>query len=245
MTQAAPRYKYGVIGPVMRDPTAGSPMAEPLLPPDVVRVATGIGIKDYTTEGVEDGMSRYWDCVDYVMKGGAQRTFLAGFPIAAQLGRERALKTFAETSRKTGVPASSDAEATIECMKHFGVTRIAVASRWAPEMNDLLIKYLTDAGFEVLYITTAGQWAAEAFAMSIEEGIKKAFQLAREAMKNAPQAEGLLMPGGTWRILAAIPVLEDDFAQPIFSNPTAVPWRLMHDGIAPAVPGWGRVLANP
>ena len=239
-------YRYGVIGPTGRvSAEERGAASEPVLPEDVVRVPTGIGIKDYTREGVEDGMTRYWPCVDEVVQGGAQRTFLAGFPIAAQLGRTRALQLFEETGRRTGLPASSDAEATIESMKHLGVTRVAVASRWAPEMNELLTRYLNDAGIEVLYITSAGQWAAEAFAMSIEQGIKLAFQLGREAMRNAPHAEGLLMPGGTWRILAAIPVLEEDFNKPVFSNPTAVPWRLIHDGVAPPVRGWGKLLETP
>ncbi len=237
-------YRYGSIGPTA--PQAGAdPRAEPLLPEDVVAVRTGIGIKDYTIEGVEDGMTRYWACVDEVVKGGAQRIFMNGFPIASQLGRPRSLKLFEETTTKTGVPATSDAEATIDAMKFMGVTRVTVASRWAKELNDALIRYLTDAGIEVLYITTAGQWAKEAFGMSIEQGVKLALQLGREAVKNAPQAQGLLMPGGTWRILAAIPILEEDAGKPVFSNPTAVPWRLMHDGAAPGIKGWGRLLENP
>ena len=236
-------YKYGVIGPTAGGD--GREAAEPLLPEDVVAVSNGIGIKDYTVDGVEDGMSRYWGCVDQVVKGGAQRIFQAGFPIASQLGRSRALKIYQETTEKTGLPASSDAEATIESMQHLGVTRITIASRWAKELNDKLTQYLTEAGFEVLHITSVGQWAKEAFAMSVEEGVKLAFQLGREAMKAAPQAEGMLMPGGTWRIFAAIPILEEDFGKPVFSNPSAIPWRLIHDGVAPPVKGWGRLLETP
>ncbi len=244
MQAAQVSYRFGVIGP-----TAGglerSPQFEPLLPSDVVQLSNGIGISDYTVDGVEEAIGRYPGCVDALVKQGAQRTFLAGFPISAQLGRERSLKLCQETQARTGLPASSDAEATIESMKHLGVTRVAVASRWANELNDKLVRYLTDGGIEVLYITSVGQWAKEAFAMSIEQGVKLAFQLGREAMRNAPQAQGLLMPGGTWRILAAIPILEEDFGKPVFSNPTALPWRLIHDGIAPPVSGWGRLLETP
>ena len=45
--------------------------------------------------------------------------------------------------------------------------------------------------------------------------------------------------------VAAIPILEEDFGKPVFSNPTAVPWRLIHDGIAPPVKGWGHLLETP
>lgn len=244
MQAAQVSYRFGVIGPAAGG-LERSPQFESLLPSDVVQLSNGIGISDYTVDGVEEAIGRYPGCVDDLVKQGAQRTFLGGFPISAQLGRERSLKLFQETQSRTGIPASSDAEATIESMKHLGVTQVAVASRWAKELNDKLVRYLADGGIEVLYITSMGQWAKEAFAMSIEQGVKLAFQLGREAMRNAPQAQGLLMPGGTWRILAAIPILEEDFGKPVFSNPTALPWRLIHDGIAPPVSGWGRLLETP
>jgi arylmalonate decarboxylase len=81
--------------------------------------------------------------------------------------------------------------------------------------------------------------------MSIEEGIKLAFQLAREAMRNAPKAEGLLLAGGAWRSLAAVPILEEDYGIPVVTNPIAQVWRLIAAGIAPPVKGWGRLLARP
>jgi maleate cis-trans isomerase len=110
-------------------------------------------------------------------------------------------------------------------------------------LNQALIAYLTHAGFEVLTVTSAGQWAKQAFSMSIEEGIRLAFQLAREAMRRAPRAEALLLPGGAWRSLAAVPILEEDFNVPVVTNPIAQVWRLIAAGVAPPVAGWGRLLA--
>jgi arylmalonate decarboxylase len=90
-----------------------------------------------------------------------------------------------------------------------------------------------------------GQWAKQAFSMSIEEGVKLAFQLGREAMKRAPKAEALLLAGGAWRSLAAVPILEEDYGIPVITNPIAQVWRLMAKGVAPPVQGWGRLLASP
>ncbi len=80
--------------------------------------------------------------------------------------------------------------------------------------------------------------------MSIEEGIKLAFLLGREAMRQAPTAEALLLAGGAWRSLAAVPILEEDFGIPVITNPIAPVWRLITAGIAPPVNGWGRLLAS-
>jgi arylmalonate decarboxylase len=239
------RFVAGTVSPIG---TARHPMPqpEPLLPPDIRRISSSIEISDYTTEGVNEAIQqRYWGCVDELMAQGAQSITLAGFPISSQLGRPRVLDLLEETARKTGVTADSHAEATVAAMRHLGVSRIAIASRWSDQLNQALVAYLTHANVEVLAVTSAGQWAKQAFSMSIEEGIKLAFQLGREAMRRAPNAEALLLAGGAWRSLAAVPILEEDFGVPVITNPIAQVWRLIAAGIAPPVKGWGRLLASP
>lgn len=221
------------------------PQPQPLLPPSIRRVSASIEISDYTAEGVNEAIrDRYWSCVDALVKQGAQSVTLAGFPIASQLGRPRVLALQEETAHRTGVTADSQAEATIAALRQLGATRIAVASRWSKPLNEVLAAYLTHAGIEVLAMTSAGQWAKQAFSMSIEEGVKLAFRLGREAMRQAPSAQALLLAGGAWRSLAAVPILEEDYGIPVVTNPIAPVWRLIAAGIAPPVEGWGRLLAS-
>jgi arylmalonate decarboxylase len=239
------RYIAGSVTPIGLD---RHPMSQPqpLLPPYVRRIASSIEISDYTKVGVDEAISkRYWTCVDELVKQGANSITLAGFPISSQLGRPRVLELLEETRKKTGLTADSQAEASIDAMRHMGMRRIAIASRWSDELNQKLVAYLTAADIEVLTVTSVGQWAKQAFSMSIEEGVKLAFQLSREAMRKAPDADGLLMPGGAWRSLAAVPILEEDFGKPVVTNPIAQVWRLIAAGIAPPVQGWGRLLATP
>jgi arylmalonate decarboxylase len=237
-----PRYIAGSVSPIGPD---RHPMSqpEPLLPADIRKISCSIEISDYTAEGVDEAIrARYWACVEELAKQGANSITLAGLPIASQLGRPRVLELLEETRKRTGLFADAHSEATIDAMRHLGMRRIAVASRWSDELNGKLTAYLTSAGFEVLTVTTAGQWAKQAFSMSIEEGVKLAFELGREAMRRAPQADGLLLPGGAWRSLAAVPILEEDFGKPVVTNPIAQVWRLISQGVAPPVKGWGRLL---
>lgn len=244
-TEAKVRYVAGSVSPIGPD-RHPMPQPEPLLPPDIKRISSSIEIPDYTADGVDEAIrARYWKCVDELVKQGANSITLAGFPISSQLGRPRVLELLQETTKRTGVAADSHAEASIDAMRHMGMRRIAIASRWSEELNRKLTAYLTSAGFEVLTVTSVGQWAKQAFSMSIEEGVKLAFQLGREAMRKAPDADGLLLPGGAWRSLAAVPILEEDFGKPVVTNPIAQVWRLISQGIAPPVKGWGRLLATP
>lgn len=237
------RYLAGIVSPIGEDRNPQS-RPEPLLPPDVACVAASIEVTDYTSDGVQTAIrERYWQCVDELVAKGAQSITLAGFPIASQLGRARVLELQEETQRRTGVSADSHAEATIAALQHLGAREIAIASRWSAELNAAFVAYLNEAGLKVLAITTADQWAKQAFSMSIEEGVKLAFQLGRQAMRAAPGAQALLLAGGAWRSLAAVPILEEDFGVPVVTNPIAPVWRLIAAGIAPPVQGWGRLLA--
>jgi maleate cis-trans isomerase len=243
VAEVKPGYIYGTVGPVDSGPR--DMQRERLLPPDVVGVNAGLNISDYTIEGVEDGISRYWDCVDRLVRQNAQSITLGGVPISSQLGRPRVLKIIEETERKTGLTADSSNEAIIAALNHLGAKQIAIASRWADQLNRSMVEYLSEAGITALAVTTAGQWAKEAFGMSIEKGMVLAMRLGREAMRRAPQAQALLLPGGTWRSLAAVPLLEDEFDLPVLTNSVAIAWRFMDQGIAPPIEGWGRLLANP
>lgn len=240
-----PRFIAGSATPIGpdRDP---HPNPEPLLPPDVQMVCRSIEISDYTIEGVNEAIAeRYWPVVDAFVKDGAHSIMLQGFPVASQLGRARVLELQAETTRRTGLIADSHAEATIAAIRLFGAKRIAIASRWSDQLNTALVEYLQAADLEILTITGVGQWAKQAFSMSIDEGVKLSFELAREAMRKAPKAELLLLPGGAWRSLAAVPILENDYGIPVVTNPIAEVWRLIDMGVAPPVKGWGRLLASP
>jgi maleate isomerase len=236
-------YTWGMIAPTSGEDEDAAEKPLHLLPPEVKRVTSGLQLKDYTTEGVEDGMTRFWPCVDELIAKGAQRVVLAGVPISSQLGRPRVLSLIEETKKRTGLMLDTATEAIIAAFEHLGVKRIAIGTRWADQLNQAMKRYFNEAGIEVVYMNGAGQWAKEAFGMSLEEGIRYAFALGRDAFRNAPEAEALLLPGGAWRPFAVIPFLEEDFGKPVVTNGNSRLWRLVHDGIAPPVQGWGKLMA--
>ena len=246
MAQETPGYVWGLINPTVGvNERESNNVSEPLLPPEVAVVSNGLGISDYTVEGVEEAMARYDDLTADLVSRGAQRVVLAGIPISVQLGRKRVLELMHYTHERFGVPGDAAAEAVIAAMQHLGVSRVAVGSRWADEVNNALTRYFAEADIEVLAITSEGQWAEQGSAMSFEKGVRLAFELGRQAMREAPQADSLFLPGGAWRPLAAVPILEEDYGKPVFTNGNSRAWRIIHDGYAPPVYGWGKLLATP
>jgi len=242
-----PRFRYGMIHPRShedRQRGAGYQFYR-LVPLDVMEVAATLGLENYTVEGVEKALGNYWNCVDILARERAQVIVFGGAPVSAVLGRQRVVDLLRQTTEKTGVPADAPLEALIAGLKHLGLTKLAVGSRWADQVNDAIVRYLQDGGIDVVAITKRNQWGAESAAMSLEEGLQMALDVGREAAQSAPQAEAISVPGGAAMSLHVVPALEKEFGKPAFTNMSAEVWYdLVRPGIIAPVQGWGRLLAS-
>jgi maleate cis-trans isomerase len=242
-----PRFRYGVIHPrAHEDPMRGNCyQLYHVVPLDVMEVATGLGIENYTVEAVEKAIKNYWPCVERLAKEKVDLIIFSGAPISAALTRPRVLELLRQTKEKYGIPADAPIEAVIAAMKHLGLSKLTVGSRWADKVNDAIIRYLADAGIEVVHMTKRNQWAADAFAMTLEEGFNTAVDVGREAAAAAPQSDSVFVPGGAAMSLHVIPTLEEEYGKPTFTNMSAEVWNdLIRPGIIPPVEGWGCLLAN-
>lgn len=242
-----PRFLYGVIHPRSHERLQRGPGYQfyRLVPLDVMEVSTGLGLENYTSEGVEKALCNYWNCVETLAKEKAQVIIFGGAPVSAVLGRPRVVDLLHETKEKTGIPADAPLEALIAALNHLGLKRLAIGSRWADVVNQSIVRYLEAGGIEVVGITKRNQWAADSAAMSLEEGLAMALDVGREAARIAPQADAISVPGGAAMSLHVIPALEEEFGKPAFTNMSVEVWNdLVRPGIIPPVRGWGRLLAG-
>jgi maleate cis-trans isomerase len=240
-----PRFLWGQIAP--RDAEVirgGAYQFYQLAPRDIMLVDVRLGIADYGKDDIEQAISRYWRCVELLAAERVNAFVLAGAPISAQLGRARTRQLLNEAQERFGMPAYAPLEAMIAALQHLGIEKVAVASRWASEVNSALAAYLRDGGIEVLGATTRQQWAKEAHEMTLEQGMQTALDVAREAVAIAPGAKAVLAPGGATLTLHVIPVVEQEFGIPAITNLSAEVWQgLVHTGVIGPLQGWGRLLA--
>ena len=242
-----PRFRYGVIQPRAHEDVqrARSYQLYRLLPLDFMEISTGLGLENYTKEGVGKAINNYWTCVDRLVKEKVDHIIFSGAPISAMLTRPRVLQLLRETKERTGISADAPLEALIAAMKHLGLSRLAVGSRWADPVNDAIKRYLEAGGIEVVGITKRNQWASDSFAMTLEQGLEMALDVGREAARTWPEAEGISVPGGAAMSLHVIPAIEEEYGKPAFTNMSAEVWNdLVRPGIIAPVQGWGRLLAG-
>jgi maleate cis-trans isomerase len=216
-------------------------------PEGVMLLTTGLDLKDYTLAAVEAELPSLWQRFALLAKK-SNRVSLSGVPVASALGREKMLSILAEGRERTGVVCDTDLEAHIATLRHFGASRIAVATRWPNGVNAALTRYLADAGIEVIALRSRARSLEQNKVASASADHELALELGREALRAAPDAQALLMPGGLWFAIHAVPILEAEFGRPVLLNILSTTWAALdtvRDRLAVRPDArWGKVLGD-
>jgi maleate cis-trans isomerase len=250
MSPIAPWYQLGYIIP-HRYTDLDSYQFYRVAPEGMMLVTTGLNLGEYTLESVESQMPAFYSALDLLAHKPVDRISLSGVPVAAALGRKRMLALLEEARTRTGMECDTDAEAHIATLKHLGASKIAIASRWSEAVNTGLTAYLADAGIEVLACKSRGRNLSQNKSANPLADHELALELGREALRAAPEAQALLMPGGLWFAIHAVPILEAEFGKPVLLNILSTTCSALrayakNTNVIPpkADPHWGIVLAS-
>jgi maleate cis-trans isomerase len=196
---------------------------------------------------VETELPLLWQRFELLAKK-VDRVSLSGVPVASALGRAKMREILAEGEKRTGLVCDTDLEAHIATLQHFNATRIAVATRWPEPVNEALTRYLGEAGIEVIARRSRGRSLQENKVSSAAADYELALELGREAMHAAPDAQALLMPGGLWFAIHAVPILEAEFGRPVLLNILSTTWAALNTVrdrlVVRPDARWGKVLGN-
>jgi len=217
-------------------------------PEGMMLVTTGLNLGDYTLAAVEAELPTLWQRFELLAKKGVDRISLSGVPVASALGRKKMREILAEGERRTGMPCDTDLEAHIATLQHFGATRIALATRWPEAVNSALTRYLSDAGIEVIARRSRARSLQQNKEANAAADHALALELGAQVLREAPEAQALLMPGGLWYAIHAVPLLEAEFGRPVLLNILSTTWAALH-AAGPRMlqrpdARWGKVLAS-
>ena len=197
-------------------------------PEGMMLITTGLDLKEYSLAAVEEELPALWRAFDLLASKKCDRIALSGVPVASALGREKMREILAEAERRTGIVCDTDLEAHIATLQHLGAQRIALATRWPESVTSALTRYLAAADIEVIAARSLPRSLQQNKYSSAEGDHHLALDLGREVLRAAPDAEALLMPGGLWFAIHAVPILEQEFGKPVLLNILSTAWAALH-----------------
>jgi maleate cis-trans isomerase len=217
-------------------------------PEGMMLVTTGLDLKDYTLAAVEKELPMLWQRFDLLAKKKVDRLSLSGVPVASALGRRKMREILAEGEKRTGLACDTDLEAHIATLQHLGASKIALATRWPEAVNAALTRYLAEAGIEVLACASRARTLDQNKLSSAAADHELALELGGKALREAPRAQALLMPGGLWHAIHAVPLLEAEHGKPVLLNILSTTWAALRAAggrrqVRPD-PRWGKVLSS-
>jgi maleate cis-trans isomerase len=246
MSVIAPWYQLGYVIPHLYTDLDAYQFYR-VAPEGMMLATTGLDLKDYTLAAVETELPLLWQRFELLAKK-VDRLSLSGVPVASALGRAKMREILAEGEKRTGLVCDTDLEAHIATLQHFDATRIAVATRWPEPVNEALTRYLAEAGIEVIARRSRGRSLQENKVSSAAADYELALELGREAMRAAPEAQALLMPGGLWFAIHAVPILEAEFGRPVLLNILSTTWAALNTVrdrlVVRPDRRWGKVLGS-
>jgi maleate cis-trans isomerase len=219
-----------------------------IAPPGVILVTTGLDLQSHSVEAVEREMPLFQQRVDLLTKKKVDRISLSGVPVASFLGRKKMREHLAIAQERSGIPCDTDLEAHIAVLQHFGADKIALGTRWNPPTLERLTRYLNEAGIEVIGNCSRGSTLDQHKTADPQADHELALELGRKVMQETPQAKALLLPGGLWHAMHAVPILEAEFGVPVLINIVSTTWAALRSA-GPRMlhrpdPKWGKVLAS-
>jgi maleate isomerase len=168
---------------------------------------------------------------DFIIHGGAPLVLAQGKGFEANLLEK--LQTI------TGVPCTTSIVAAMDAFKDLSASRLAVVDPYPQDLNDKMVSYLKDWGFEVASLVSLGTTFTESSVASIAD----IYRAAKKAVKEAKNAAAVFIPCANFPVVDVIEDIETDLGLPVISNITSqlyVAFKAI--GMREKINGYGKLL---
>ncbi len=233
-----PRGRIGVVTPTYLD------SAEDwfqIVPDGVNVVFATLGVEDHTPNEFDKARAAVERAARGLIKMGVGALLLGGSPLVTLQPGQGAGDLAPELEKTTGVPTTTGQDAAEMALDALEIQKLLLVTPYKESLNAGMRRRLAARGFEVLALKTALCPGPDEMARLSPE---VPLGLAREAHREAPQADGFYIPNPKWQTLDIIEPLEREFHIPVVTTTQSSAWWCLKAlNIQGARPGYGRLMA--
>ena len=206
-----------------------------IVPDGVGLIAVACMVGGWKEEAYKQSLSQVEACAkelgrrscDFIIHGGAPLVLAQGKGFEANL-----LETL---QRLTGVPCTTSVVAAMDAFRDLSASRLAVVDPYPAGLNDKMVKYLGDWGFEVASVVS--------FTESSVVSIADIYRAAKKAVKEAKNATAIFIPCANFPVVDVIEDIETDLGLPVISNITSQLYVAFKKiGMREKINGYGKLM---
>ena len=233
------RARIGIIGASLFQAT--SRWRDQIVPEGVEWVYTNLSVRKLIPEEFEKAFKLLPQVAkEFAESADVDIIICSGSAIWCYIGYERSVEMARQIEKTTGVPTMINATANIEALRAVSARKIVVASPFGKERNEERRKFFQEVGFDVLNIKELG--IKRNFDVR-NQNPDTSYRLAREAFREAPEAEAIFIDCPLFPVLSIIDTLERDTGKPVVTTLTSEVWTaLTRLNIKGPIKGYGRLL---
>jgi maleate cis-trans isomerase len=210
-----------------------------LMPEGVGVVPVYLNFKRGTEDEFVGALKAAHDKVAELAAEGVDLIHPEGAPVFMVLGFKGEEKIIKEWEAEFKIPIVTAGQTQVEALRALGIKKFVGVTYTAGSVNDAIVRYFEEAGFEVLCMDAMKVDFADVGRLASTE----IYGHTRQAFLKHPDADGIYMLGTGWRCLDIVHMLEEDLQVPVVHAVPARVWAVqkrLH--IRQKVKGFGRLL---
>lgn len=237
---AAPQATVGVIKPVLE--SASHSQLERIMPAGVAFESLYLGIKYRSVAEFREVMAAYEEKVPEMAARGVDLLHPEGAPPFMLEGLDGERRRIAAWEEKFGIPVFTTGMTQLAAMEALGIKKFVGITPFSGELADIFQDYFTEAGLQVLSMTTPVPPPDSIY----DHGADEIFDLIVATFKAQPAgADALFVLGSDWPVFDIVDDLEAAIGVPVLHPVSVRCWYIQKRlGMNQKVPGYGRILSE-
>jgi arylmalonate decarboxylase len=208
--------------------------------PDARFVPRGVGVRSLTPEGFAAAFDAILPAAEHLAAQGVDAIMVIGTSLTFYRGPQAHARLIETLRAATGLPVSTMSQAIVDGLREVGAGRVAVATAYSDVVNQRLRELLVAAGIDVRALEC---FDIQDFGGPARKSEADIIALSEQAVRNAGEADGILISCGGLRTLGVAQPLEQRCGIPVVASTQAAFWAAMRlVGESGHVNGRGRLL---
>jgi len=195
-----------------------------IVPPGVGLIAVACMVGGWKEEAYKAALAQVETCAKELGRRSCDFIIHGGAPLVLAQGKGFEASLLEKLQTITGVPCTTSIVAAMDSFRDLSASRLAVVDPYPQDLNDKMVSYLKDWGFDVASVADI-------------------YRAARKAVRDAKSVDAVFIPCANFPVVDVIEDIEIDTGLPVISNMTSqlyVAFKTI--GMREKINGYGKLM---